>query len=390
MQETLLLDTQALPSLKVGFIGVGGAGGSILQNLVYPFGSSLWYFDTDLRALQQYKGDARCHLVGMDLLRGLGAGGDIELAKKVFEAERSFFMNGLKGLDLVFIFVGLGGSSSVGVQVLISVCKELGILSMIMGTLPFSFESERVKAHAQKSLADLRAIGGPVFVLPNQYLLESIFKNETVLKAFEKVNFWVNAWVQALWNLWFKSMERTISWHDFKHFIEAPVGKTLFGAAKGSGPEAGLKAIHELMLCPFLQSPENARSVDRLLIVLTIGPDVLMEALTAVIAALKKEFGGDLMTLWAIDVDPQLSDIVHIHLLGMCQLTSVSSSSPVAEKNNVPLKKKTSVRNFGQGEFDFSKGLDERGFFNKTQSNRIKGEDLDIPTYIRKNIKLLG
>ena len=43
-----------------------------------------------------------------------------------------------------------------------------------------------------------------------------------------------------------------------------------------------------------------------------------------------------------------------------------------------------------QGEFEFLDDIDEsRGFFDKTEKNLFNGEDLDVPTYLRRGIKIV-
>ena len=41
-----------------------------------------------------------------------------------------------------------------------------------------------------------------------------------------------------------------------------------------------------------------------------------------------------------------------------------------------------------QVEFMFSSDEEQRGEFNKTERNFYEGEDLDVPTYLRRGIKI--
>jgi cell division protein FtsZ len=40
-----------------------------------------------------------------------------------------------------------------------------------------------------------------------------------------------------------------------------------------------------------------------------------------------------------------------------------------------------------QNEFSFNE-LESRGYFDKTDRNLFEGQDLDVPTYLRKGIKI--
>ena len=45
-------------------------------------------------------------------------------------------------------------------------------------------------------------------------------------------------------------------------------------------------------------------------------------------------------------------------------------------------------RKNSQEEFMFSSDEEQRGYFNKTDRNFYEGEDLDVPTYLRRGIKI--
>jgi cell division protein FtsZ len=41
-----------------------------------------------------------------------------------------------------------------------------------------------------------------------------------------------------------------------------------------------------------------------------------------------------------------------------------------------------------QKEFDFMSREEQRGYFDQTEQNLFEGEDLDVPTYLRRGIKI--
>jgi cell division protein FtsZ len=49
---------------------------------------------------------------------------------------------------------------------------------------------------------------------------------------------------------------------------------------------------------------------------------------------------------------------------------------------------KKPIVNQNQDEFNFSEVDDQRGYFDKTDRNDYKNEDLDVPTYLRRGTKI--
>ncbi len=60
---------------------------------------------------------------------------------------------------------------------------------------------------------------------------------------------------------------------------------------------------------------------------------------------------------------------------------------PVEQKSQTP--KAASGENLAQDEFPFVSLSEQRGFFGDTKRNFYNGEDLDIPTYLRRNLKII-
>lgn len=62
---------------------------------------------------------------------------------------------------------------------------------------------------------------------------------------------------------------------------------------------------------------------------------------------------------------------------------------PADRANSPPAAQNASGHHHkGQNEFAFPRLEDERGYFDKTEKNLYEGEDLDVPTYLRRGIKV--
>ena len=106
---------QTIPSSAVKIIGLGGAGANMLERIALDGmeGSELIALNTDVRTLGASLAKEKIQL-GINLTKGLGAGGDPELGHQaVLEAEDAI-RAAVKGQRIVFLCTGLGGGTGSG------------------------------------------------------------------------------------------------------------------------------------------------------------------------------------------------------------------------------------------------------------------------------------
>jgi len=108
----------------------------------------------------------------------------IELSDKAQE-QREELLEVIKGADMVFITCGLGGGTGSGAAPVISeIAKSLGILTIALTTIPFSFEGVPRQKIAQKALEEIRDKVDTLVVIPNDKILSLVDQNTTLLSAF--------------------------------------------------------------------------------------------------------------------------------------------------------------------------------------------------------------
>ena len=155
--------------IQIGVVGVGGAGSNAISR-IYREGiksAKTIAINTD-----------RAHLYGVAeahekilLGKGLGAGGDPDLAKKIAESHLKEIDKALDDLSLLFIAAGMGGGTGTGVApVIAEMAKEKGIITVAMVTFPFYIERARIKT-AQRGVNELIEKADTVVVIDNNKLL---------------------------------------------------------------------------------------------------------------------------------------------------------------------------------------------------------------------------
>jgi len=171
-------------------------------------------------------------------------------------------------------------------------------------------------------------------------------------------------------------------------------------------------AIASLKLCPLLHTPEFSRKADRLLVNIIGGTDLTLPKVNELMTAITDKFGRESHVIMGAVIDEGMQNRVEVCVLG----TSDMGGRSVQPRRNIPVKGKAPVSRpespaiagvtsgpakpepaaapvthttakAAQDEFGFGE-VESRGHFEKTDRNLFDGQDLDVPTYLRKGIKI--
>jgi len=172
-------------TVRISVIGVGGAGCNCINRLATSGIKSArtLAINTDGKHLNMIKAGKKV-LIGKVITRGLGAGGDMNIARKCAEADREMLKREIGENELVFLTAGMGGGTGGGAApVVAEIAKEQGAIVVAMVTYPFALERVRLRK-AQESLQALVSKCDTVVVIDNNRLAAYV-PNLPINKAFE-------------------------------------------------------------------------------------------------------------------------------------------------------------------------------------------------------------
>jgi cell division protein FtsZ len=178
-------DPDSSTSVRIACLGVGGAGCNCINRLATSGirSARTVAINTDGKHLNMIKAGKKI-LIGRTITRGLGAGGDIELAKKCAEVDRDMLKKEIGENELVFLTAGMGGGTGGGAAPIVAeLAKDMGAIVVAIVTYPFALERVRLKK-AQASLQALVSKCDTVVVIDNNRLA-SYVPNLPINKAFE-------------------------------------------------------------------------------------------------------------------------------------------------------------------------------------------------------------
>jgi cell division protein FtsZ len=404
-------------TVALKLLGVGGAGSNAVDRLKMDNLERLQLavINTDHQALASSPVQDKV-MIGMSVTRGLGAGGDPELGREAAEADREKIAKVVAGCDLVFLLAGMGGGTGGGASPIVAeIAAEAGALVIAFVTLPFSFEGGRRLKQAEEGLAALRKVCDAVIPLPNDILLQEAADHETVLNSFARAEEWIGRGVKSIWAMLYKTGLINLDFTALAQAFQHRGGKTLFGLGEGTGEHAAADAIASLKACPLLHTPEFSRRADRLLVNIIGGTDLTLPQVNEIMTAIADQFGRDPHITMGAVIDEDRRNSVEICVLGTSDMggrgvaarrpasgrtraaaaREEPAAAPVESAGATPGKAGAAIAATAaaampkgqQDEFGFGE-VESRGQFEKTDRNLFDGQDLDVPTYFRRGIKI--
>ena len=250
------------PKIKV--IGVGGSGSNTVSRMAkfQMQEVELLAVNTDAQALHFSKADKKI-LIGKNITNGLGTGMDADLGRKSAEESKQEILENLKGADMVFVTCGLGGGTGSGASPIVADIskKNLGILTIAVITIPFSFEGMERKKVAESALRNLKEKVDSLLIISNDKLLKVIDEKTTVSNAFLICDDILREAVQSITDLILVPGIINIDFASVLSIMKDS-GRTLFGVGKASGENRAVLASQKAINSPLLDfSIQGAKGV---------------------------------------------------------------------------------------------------------------------------------
>lgn len=244
------------PIIKV--VGVGGSGSNTISRISKSniSGIQLLAINTDAQALHFCKAQKKI-LIGKNITKGLGTGMDASLGRAAAQETKEEIIENLKGSDMVFITCGLGGGTGSGASTVVAeVARELGILTIVVVTTPFSFEGQQRKKVADEALASLKTKVDSLLVISNDKLLKVIDEKTTVTNAFLMCDEVLMQAVQGITDLILIPGIISIDFASIVSIIKNS-GVALFGTGVSYGENRATEAAEKAITSPLLDFSIN-------------------------------------------------------------------------------------------------------------------------------------
>jgi cell division protein FtsZ len=406
---------------KVKIFGIGNAGLKVLEQLLSSGldGASFAALDTDGATLAESSAQEKLHLE-LKLLRGLSSGGDPERGQAAAEERFGDLKAACAGNTVIFIVAGLGGGAGTGISpVLARAATESGALAVAFVVTPFDCELSRRRTLAEFGLDCLKEAADAVICLRNDKIAKLVDPNTGIVETFKYSTELLADGVRALWRLVVHKGLIEIHFSDLCELVRGQHAENAFAVAEALGPTRSRDVSDKLLAHPMLEGGQALDEADSVLISILGGPDMTMAEVNRVVqqvgahcenaqvimgAAVDEAF-RERMTVTVIasrkdSVPPAgrtVPDSLDRQLLRETArpssrllppppgLGSEEAQKLLARQSGRSRSGKTQ-RRLHQGQLPLE--IISKGRFDKSEPTIHKGEDLDVPTYIRRGISL--
>jgi len=261
---------------RITVIGVGGAGGNAVNNMIRANleGVEFLIANTDAQAMMQSLASRKIQL-GTNITRGLGAGARADVGRAAAEEAINEILESIQGSNMVFITAGMGGGTGTGAAPVIArAAREHGILTVGVVTKPFHFEGSLRMKQAEAGIEQLQDHVDTLIIIPNQNLFRIANEQTTFADAFNMADQVLHSGVRGVTDLMVMPGLINLDFNDIRS-VMSEMGKAMMGTGEAEGARRAVDAAESAISNPLLDdvSMKGARGV---LINITGGTDMTL------------------------------------------------------------------------------------------------------------------
>ncbi|PYJ92506.1 MAG: cell division protein FtsZ [Verrucomicrobia bacterium] len=432
--------------LRLKVFGVGGAGCNAVEHFAHSefAGVEFAAVNTDVQALLDLSVGCVVPL-GATLTRGLGAGGDPEVGRAAAEEDAEKLCQLCAGAEVVVIVTGLGGGTGTGASpVLARAAKEAGALVVAIATLPFECEGARRRSQAQAGLEELKETADAVLCLPNQRVIKLIDENTSLIETFKITNDLLAQGLRGIWRLLARAGIINVDFADLCAVVRGQHAESSFACAEAQGEHRAREVVEMLLASPWLEGGAVLNEAESVLVSIVAGSDLTMAEVNRVMSQINHacEYAHIIM---GAAVEAALGDRLSVTVIASrrpqpeTEAADAVAAAAVLREGNGVTSKRTASETVEASAFDVQfieknpptrppsrfvppppeLGPDKKqqllaqqkrkpyrkpgskmrqgtlpleivskGRFEKSEPTIHRGEDLDVPTYIRRGVPL--
>ncbi|MEO8353023.1 MAG: cell division protein FtsZ [Chthoniobacteraceae bacterium] len=438
---------QSAADLQIKVIGLGGAGLNALDRIQLDgfAGAELIAVNTDAQSLTACVAPKKIQL-GRQTTRGLGAGGDPELGYAAAEEALDELRPVLEGAQLTFICVGLGGGTGSGAAPLLAnLARQQNALTVVFATLPFSFEGRRRMSQAEEALASLQEQADVVICFENDRMGEAVSPRAGINEAFAAADQTISQSVQAVAALMQRKGLINVGFDELTAALRAQNPRCLFGFGQADGDNRAHTALERALRSALMDRGRLLAEAANVLVHVSGGPTMTLNEVQILMEEFNRHISDTTRLLFSTSVDPQLGGSMTVTLVSAIgagrtvgaapprprlepvaadpvavelsipplapvvetapalgpepELAGVAahleSATPNAKPAPVPHAARSVSKTNGAPKSSREERQEQmqfepvtRGRFEKSEPTIEGGQDLDVPTFLRQNVKV--
>jgi cell division protein FtsZ len=300
---------------RIVVIGVGGAGGNAVNNMIASGldGVDFVVANTDAQALALNAATRKVQMGG-GITQGLGAGMRPEVGEQSAEESMDEIMEHLDGAHMLFVAAGMGGGTGTGAAPVIArAARERGILTVGIVTKPFMFEGSRRMKLAEQGIENLYAAVDTMITIPNQNLFRVATEQTTMSDAFAMADEVLHSGVRGVTDLMVVPGLINLDFNDVRTVMDE-MGKAMMGTGEATGERRAVEAAEAAINNPLLDdvSLKGAKGV---LINITGGRDLTLYEVDEAAQLIRNQVDENANIIVGSALDNDLDGIIRVSVV---------------------------------------------------------------------------
>lgn len=309
---------------RITVIGVGGAGGNAVNNMIRGelHGVKFIASNTDAQALTLSLAEAKIQL-GFEATQGLGAGSHPEVGKASAEESIQDVLNHIDGSNMLFVTAGMGGGTGSGAApVIAKAAREKGILTIGVVTKPFHFEGSNRMRTAERAIEELQQYVDTLIIIPNQNLFRVANEKTTFAEAFKMADDVLYSGVRSVTDLMMKPGLINLDFADVRAVMGGMMGKAMMGTGEAQGEGRAIESAEAAISSPLLDDV-SMRGAKAVLINITGGLDMTLYEVDEAANRIREEVDPDAHIIFGSTFDEGLEGRIRVS----CVATGIDAQS---------------------------------------------------------------
>ena len=382
-------------SAKIKVIGVGGAGGNAINNMITSNLQGVKFIaaNTDGQALDISRAPVKIQL-GEVLTEGLGAGANPQIGRDAALEAEGALRESLADSHMIFITAGFGGGTGTGAApVIAEICKDLGALTVAVVSKPFGFEGKKRSLMADAGIDELKKVVDTAITIPNDRLRGLAPKKATLMEMFLRADEILLHSVKGITDLIMLPGVVNLDFADVRTTM-SKAGMAIMGIGISSGENRAIEAAEKAISHPLLEDIPitGAKGV---LMNITSTSEMEFEEVAEASEFIHNEVGEDAEIFWGTAVDDSLGDEMRVTVIA----TGIGAEKEEKKENHLDQSLRGKIRDItpadlDNGVVDYDEptfirqqkavGESSGAMYRGTNGTVVDVDDLDAPTFLRR------
>ena len=362
-------------------VGIGGGGSRFVAETVargIP-GIRAIAFDSDASSPPD---GVEFHPLGVARLEGRGTGGDTVKGRAAAQDDADLVRNAVGPARLAVVAVSLGGGFGSGAAPdILKAMRDRGVTTLCLATSPFALEGADRDSLARRQLPLVQTAADATAVIT----MDSLFAgaaDEPLPAAFGRAASAMADVLSLFWVLLARPGFISVGVERMLAIIAASGGRLRVGVASAEGEDRAVRAVDSLFASPMLGTESRIDGAGTVQLGVIAGNDLRLSELSAISDSFRRHLPAGCTLSFGTVLDDALA--------GSVKLVGLFFDSVIKEETEEPRDRIVSAGHPARrpARKDPLARDAQGGRFRGSEGTIYEGQDLDVPTFQRRNLPI--